>query len=474
MNMEEVWGTWEELVLGGAVVRHGGDQWHAVAMELRSRVASPSYFTPQVCKGKYEELRKRYSGNSAWYEELRKRRIADLKRELGKSNDTIGSLESKMKCLKAERGPSSQVDHGTLVRSPASLIKSEDVEYSSRETLMDGWSAGSFTQDTLINCLSECRVPAATSNSQSDMKPEISGSLKQDEGDDINKDNYKQVGASIRKRRGKRKRKDRCDKDAKEGSVAESDNLFPTNAAVSALHCKETSASECNHTLVASATNGRIRDLCRVRDGDEVMAIFISIAQKEVASVFRHRLDSQKRARYKKIIRRHLDFGILRSRIVDGSIRSVKELFRDLLLLANNALVFYSKRTREYKSAFSLRGMVMKSYRQHCEDSYNKATSSYLPFSSPLSNVPCKPRSARPRPCKDKSYLKFQCSNETDETPGDNEKLVDFVSNIPLLSLLVAKKSLKRPATVKRRLSRNYIPKPSVKEKKKVAQQTRE
>lgn len=41
------WGTWEELVLGGAVLRHGGAAWAAVADELRTR--SPCAFSPEVC-----------------------------------------------------------------------------------------------------------------------------------------------------------------------------------------------------------------------------------------------------------------------------------------------------------------------------------------------------------------------------------------------------------------------------------------
>ena len=40
------WGTWEELVLGGAVLRHGGAAWAAVADELRTR--SPCAFSPEV------------------------------------------------------------------------------------------------------------------------------------------------------------------------------------------------------------------------------------------------------------------------------------------------------------------------------------------------------------------------------------------------------------------------------------------
>ncbi|GAA0172940.1 hypothetical protein LIER_26664 [Lithospermum erythrorhizon] len=312
-----------------------------------------------------------------------------------------------------------------------------------------------------MNCLSECQIPAVTSISLSVMKPEISRSPEEGEYRNKNAEgNLKQLAMTIRRRRGKRK-KDSCDKGAKDDSIARSDNLGSTNAALTTSRCNETSASECNQALVSSGPDDRSRDLCTVKNGDDLMEIFTSIAQNELGTVFRHWLDSQKRARYKKMIKQHLDFGTLRSRLVDGSIKSVKELFWDLFLLANNALVFYSKRTREYKSAFSLRGIVKKAYRQHCENSYNKATSRFLSLSQCcryafLSNPPSKPRSARPcphpRPCIDEPSLKFQCTNETGETPGENEKLVD---SIPLRYLLVAKKSLKHGANVKGASSRN-------------------
>lgn len=53
----------------------------------------------------------------------------------------------------------------------------------------------------------------------------------------------------------------------------------------------------------------------------------------------------------------------IRSRISSKTIKSTKELFRDLLVLTNNALAFYSKTTREYKSALLLRDHVSKKLR---------------------------------------------------------------------------------------------------------------
>lgn len=65
------------------------------------------------------------------------------------------------------------------------------------------------------------------------------------------------------------------------------------------------------------------------------------------------------------LIRRHMDFDAIRSRISNQTINSVMELFRDMLLLANNALVFYSKNTRQYKYALLLRDIVTQKLREN-------------------------------------------------------------------------------------------------------------
>ncbi|KAK2969860.1 hypothetical protein RJ640_030169 [Escallonia rubra] len=160
----------------------------------------------------------------------------------------------------------------------------------------------------------------------------------------------------------------------------------------------------------------------------------------------------QKRARYKKIIRQHMDFDTIRSRIASCSIKSATELFRDLLLLANNALVFYSRRTREYKSALCLRDLILKAYRQHCPDSGSRA-SSYIPCLAPMCNPPVRPRSVRPRPRKRKfSAAKLpDADNIVTGAPQGFKRLsnVDF-STLSLQSLATAKKSNGTPQGYKK------------------------
>jgi len=53
-----------------------------------------------------------------------------------------------------------------------------------------------------------------------------------------------------------------------------------------------------------------------------------------------------------------MDFDTIRSRISNKTVGSVGQLFRDMYLLANNALMFYSKNTRQYKSALLMREIV--------------------------------------------------------------------------------------------------------------------
>lgn len=144
-----------------------------------------------------------------------------------------------------------------------------------------------------------------------------------------------------------------------------------------------------------------------------------------------------------------MDIGTIKSRIVAQSIKSAKELFRDLLLVANNALVFYSRRTREYKSALSLRNLVMKEYKQHCRGYCHEATSAFIPC-----NPPVKPRTVRPRPppCKDRASektLDAETNVVPDVTLEASRKKHEIESNLSRNSSVKARKGVKRPAKVK-------------------------
>ncbi|KAK1426460.1 hypothetical protein QVD17_15132 [Tagetes erecta] len=362
--MRKIWGTWEELILGGAVLRHGTGDWDVVSSELRTRTVYPFYFTPEACRARFEDLQQRYTGCKYWYDELRERRVAELKRALEKSEESIGLLVLKLENLKSEKGHYDQINYDEP--PPLSLPKTKTVKIRSiqKEGSKDEFelSAGSFTQDLQTNQQPKSHSPSLDS---SDIKLEVPESCM------------------IRKRRGKRKRKD-GNWDVKEG-IVESENLGSS----SGVQRNETSTS-----------GGCVRSSNADGEGpqfDDLVGIFNSVTENQYALVFRRRLDSQKRARYRNTIKQHMDLDTVKSRIANNSIKSIRELFRDLLLLVNNALVFYSKRTREYQSALTLRGIITKRYKQFLTDSNSNSgpLSSILCLSS--MSTPVRPRSIRPR-----------------------------------------------------------------------------
>ncbi|XP_061355799.1 uncharacterized protein LOC133300295 isoform X2 [Gastrolobium bilobum] len=390
------WGTWEELLLGGAVLRHGTRDWTVVAAELRARTVSPHSFTPEVCKAKYDELQKRYSGCTAWFEELKKKRVAELKRALELSEDSIGSLKSKLEFLKAGKNEKKDDCHvGNASVGPELHVlpsqKLERLESSAKEMSKDGLSAGSFTHETETNWFPERQVPAVSSGDMETSKPEVSGSAEPENVLNVDKLAHticEGQGGSLKKRRGMRKRK-HCGRNVNETSVRESDfsaDVFP---------CKESSTSNCGEAGKSSAINEENTNLEKDETKD-MMEILDSVLEIEGASAFCRRRDSQKRGRYKKMIRQHMDFDTIRSRISSRKIHSVMELFRDLLLLTNNALVFYSKSTREYKYALLLRDIVTKKLRENSKCFSSSVTHASVPNTVPIHDPPLKVRSVRP------------------------------------------------------------------------------
>lgn len=109
------WGTWEQLLLACAVDRYGTNNWDSVAVEIQKRSSAASLLlTPSNCRKKYQHLTRRFftrndqkdvsngghdvpsgDGDDAGagsvittdesvplLEELRKLRVAELRREL--------------------------------------------------------------------------------------------------------------------------------------------------------------------------------------------------------------------------------------------------------------------------------------------------------------------------------------------------------------------------------------------------------
>lgn len=108
-------------------------------------------------------------------------------------------------------------------------------------------------------------------------------------------------GGMLKKRRGKRKRKDCSSKEVKESSVGESGNLDSADA-VTAFWSKENSASDCAEVSRSSILDNQVS--AAKKDGiDDLLNVFNSIVEHKCASTFRHRLDSQVLDKFNKIER---------------------------------------------------------------------------------------------------------------------------------------------------------------------------
>lgn len=110
-QISQVWGTWEELVLTCAVKRHAFTDWDSVAKEVQTRSRSSLIVSAVNCRLKYQDLKRRFQysvdggeGNSQaavavaeedeigeipWLEQLRSLRVAELRRDVQRCDDSI-------------------------------------------------------------------------------------------------------------------------------------------------------------------------------------------------------------------------------------------------------------------------------------------------------------------------------------------------------------------------------------------------
>ena len=116
----EIWGTLEELLLACAVSRHGTASWDSVATEVQTRspVAARPRLTPRSCRLRFHHLHRRFSAvvggggdggaeeeeaeghgevedpdasaADGWLDELRRLRVAELRREVERCDLSIG------------------------------------------------------------------------------------------------------------------------------------------------------------------------------------------------------------------------------------------------------------------------------------------------------------------------------------------------------------------------------------------------
>ncbi|KAL8258657.1 hypothetical protein R6Q59_026610 [Mikania micrantha] len=88
---------------------------------------------------------------------------------------------------------------------------------------------------------------------------------------------------------------------------------------------------------------------------------FLQKLHKLGSVVFEPRLDRQEKLRYKNLIRQHIDYETLQTRLKEGWYSDGNDkFFRDLLLLVNNTRVFFPEKSPESMAAIDLRQLILK------------------------------------------------------------------------------------------------------------------
>ncbi|KAL5201750.1 hypothetical protein ABZP36_036104 [Zizania latifolia] len=345
----EIWGTLEEFVLACAVSRHGTGSWDSVAMEVQTRsplAARPS-LTPNSCRLRFRQLHRRFSsGDGAaeeeeeeaaeaegcpdasaadgWMDELRRLRVAELRRQVERCDLSIGKLQTKVKRLREERERSL---HGGEAKPEAANGDGDgDDRLSSDEP---GRS---------------CRESNST-----DLKTQSrpgDHSVKEEEEED------EEAAAAKQEASG-------------ESAAASKESSDLRSSASLCRRRKHGAADEDADVDEASAP--------RAPAQSQPLAALLDTIAARFSPLLERLHECQESDAYRGTIRRHVDLDMVRGRL-DTSAGSggggggcgyypATQFFRDVLLLCANALVFFPRGGAEHAAAADARALVNEALR---------------------------------------------------------------------------------------------------------------
>nr|CAB3481404.1 unnamed protein product [Digitaria exilis] len=372
----EIWGTWEELLLACAVRRHGTDSWDSVAMEVQSRcpAAAASRLTPTGCRLRFRLLHRRFAAGGAekdggdedpdaaaaeeWVEELRKLRVAELRREVERYDLSIGSLQSKVKRLKEERERSISGE-----ANPPSVKAEEDEEEPAE-------GKGSLEEDAAGG---EDRVSGGESgrsckeSNSSDLKrPADDAGVASAAGDGAAAAREEEEEAAARESLDV-KREQVSGESVAGSKEADKESSDVQSSASPSRRREREGGGGCGgggeEAEAEASASPSARAALPAAEAEALLAFLESVRTSKPGSVFERRLESQDDTKYGSLIRRHVDLETIRSKLEAGGnacYGSASEFYRDLLLLCANALVFFPRGSPEHAAAARTRALVSK------------------------------------------------------------------------------------------------------------------
>ncbi|XP_075517823.1 uncharacterized protein LOC142552087 isoform X1 [Primulina tabacum] len=414
------WGTWEELLLAFAVNRHGAGAWSSIASELQKRSSDPNLtLTAQNCRQKYLDLKRRYvaqnddesvtgeksnddesaASATTLLEELRKLRVAELRREVQRYDLNIESLELKMKCMEEERerGPRRERTGTDLEKKSEENRSDEDVKPEvepSPEPVSGGEKphADELEKDHMsVNESNSTDLGAEkTRTGERELEPVEAETAEagrnrtgesSEEPADLNsepdrkldrEDSCNGSSNSIEKETGKEAMAKRASESG-EAVESEAESKGGDEAMKESSDVQSSASRSKKEEGIDKARRGNTRGDERDHE-DQSLSVkdlstqsqplidFLQVVRShKLGSVFERRLRSQETSKYQKLILQHVDLETIEQRLKEGWYSgSRSKFFRDLLLLVNNALVFFSKNSSEAQAAIEFRKLIVK------------------------------------------------------------------------------------------------------------------
>ncbi|WVY99686.1 hypothetical protein V8G54_025756 [Vigna mungo] len=431
-NNNQVWGTWEELLLAFAVNRHGFKDWDTVAMEVQSR-ATRLLATARHCEQKFHDLSRRFadqcndgltppqqdaeaagdnSDHVPWLDELRKLRVAELRREVQRRNDSILSLQLEVKRLEEEK---TKENDGKDDQKPDLAVPGE-VRPENDKTGGEVEEVGPANSGPERTANADKMLPTTGDESdrenQSVNESNSTGSRfdKTGEGDaklriepDPVQTGSKEVDPVARKGKpvGEESNNGSYDALAKvptcesvppsdERKVEQDDDSSELHDSVAHSGeggTRESSEVQSSASLTrkrktrrrkdVSGSDGRGGGTSTLPENEEVtmvkseplVGILELIKGHEHCSLIESRLESQLESdRYKDIVKQPLDMETIQLRIQKGQYFScTSAFFRDLLLLFTNATVIFPHDSPESQAARQLHRLVTTEMKNHAQ-----------------------------------------------------------------------------------------------------------
>ncbi|KAL1554598.1 hypothetical protein AAHA92_15143 [Salvia divinorum] len=400
----DAWGTWEELLLAFAVNRHGTAAWDSIASELQKRTSDPTLcLTAHNCRSRYLDLKRRFvvrngdlegedksnvEDSAPLLEELRKLRVAELRREVQRYDLNIESLELKMKRMEEER------EKGVRREESEADLENNVKERRDCESVAAPAAGG---EQAVIGELEKDRLSVNESNSTDPGAEKLRAGEAASEpvgtgGDEVTNDQTGQTSSEPGQMKPepdhKSVREDSCngssnsiedpDRKAKAEPVAESEaesdgggaGAMKENSDVqsSASRSRKEEGSDKVRRGSMSGDEREHEDQSRAvkelsAESQPLVDFLQAIRAPKIGSIFERRLRSQETPKYQKLIHQHMDLETIETRLKEGFYtRSQTKFYRDLLLLVNNALVFFAKNSSEATAALEIRRLISKEF----------------------------------------------------------------------------------------------------------------